>query len=102
MYPNLFPLHYTPSPAIHHFSISCIYDKLVGITQKVLLLISSYLHLGRTALVTYEQQIALAIDKDFLLEASPLRRLLLHVGTGEITMYQRRLARIERADNAQS
>lgn len=102
MYPNLFPLHYTPSPAIHHFSISYIYDKLVGITQKVLLLISSYLHLGRAALVTYEQQIALAIDKDFFLEASPLRRLLLHVGTGEITMYQRRLARIERADNAQS
>lgn len=48
----------------------------------------TYLHFGSSTLVANEQQVALAIDEDLLLEPTTFGRLLLHVGSGEIAMHQ--------------
>lgn len=61
----------------------------------------THLHFGGSTLVPYEQQVALAVDEDFLLEAAALGRLLLHVGAGKVSVHQGRLSRVQRADDSQ-
>lgn len=59
------------------------------------------LHLRRAALVSDEQQVRGAVHEDLLLEAAALGRLLLHVGAGEVAVHQGRLARRQRAHDAE-
>lgn len=49
----------------------------------------TYLHFWQTTLVTNQQQVAAVIDENLLLEATALRRLLLHVGAGQVPVHQR-------------
>lgn len=62
----------------------------------------SYLQFGQSTLVAYQQQVAAVIDENLLLKPATLGRFLLHVGAGQVPMHERRFARIEGANDAQS
>lgn len=61
-----------------------------------------YLHFRQSTLIANQQQVAAVIDEDLFLETATLWWFLLHVGASQIPMHQRRFARIQRADDAQS
>lgn len=60
-----------------------------------------YLKFGRTAFVTDEEQVGLAVDGDLLLEAAAFRRLFLHVRAGQVAVDECGFAGCQRADDAQ-
>ena len=60
-----------------------------------------YLKFWRSAFVSDEKEVALAVDDDLLLEPAALGTLLLHVGAGEVAVDQGRLAGGQGADDAE-
>lgn len=62
---------------------------------------SNYLHFWWPSFVAYQQQMTLIVDEHLLLEAATLRRFLLDVLARQVAVHQRRLARAQRAHDAQ-
>ena len=61
-----------------------------------------HLELGRPSLVADEEEVAVSVDDDLLLEAAALGTLLLHVGAGEVAVHERRLAGGQRPHDAEA
>ena len=61
----------------------------------------THLELGRASLVADEEEVAVSVDDDLLLEAAALGALLLHVGAGQVAVHERRLAGGQRPHDAQ-
>lgn len=71
-----------------------------GQNKNEFLSLSNYLHFWRSSFVAYQQQVALIFDKHFLLEASPLRWLLLDVFPRQVPVNQRWLSRAQRSHDS--
>ena len=61
-----------------------------------------HLELGRPSLVADEEEVAVSVDDDLLLEAAALGTLLLHVGAGEVAVHERRLPGGQRPHDAEA
>ena len=62
----------------------------------------TYLQLRRPTLISDQEQVAVSVDHDLLLEPAALGTLLLHVGTGQVAVDERRLAGRQRADDTEA
>ena len=60
-----------------------------------------YLQLWWSAFVSDKQEIRVSVYDDFLFESPAFRRLLLHVWSGEVAVYQGRFARRQRTHDPQ-